>query len=32
MNETRLHVDGVTKRFGSGGTEVVAVRQVSLDG
>ncbi len=31
MNETRLHVDNVTKRFGSGETEVVAVRQVSLD-
>lgn len=31
MNETRLHVDHVTKRFGSGGTEVVAVGGVSLD-
>ena len=31
MNETRLHVEHVTKRFGSGETEVVAVREVSLD-
>ena len=31
MNETRLHVDRVTKRFGTGETEVVAVRDVSLD-
>ena len=30
MNDTRLHVDGVTKRFGVGETEVVAVRNVSL--
>ena len=31
MNETRLHVDGLSKRFGTGETEVVAVREVSLD-
>jgi putative ABC transport system ATP-binding protein len=31
MSETRLHVEGVTKRFGTGETEVVAVRGVSLD-
>ena len=31
MNETRLHVDRVSKRFGGGETEVVAVRAVSLD-
>ena len=31
MNTTGLHVDHLTKRFGSGETEVVAVRGVSLD-
>jgi putative ABC transport system ATP-binding protein len=31
MNDTRLHVEGVTKRFGTGDTEVVAVREVSLE-
>ena len=31
MNETRLHVDRITKRFGSRETEVIAVRDVSLD-
>lgn len=31
MNETGLHVSHVTKRFGAGETEVVAVRDVSLD-
>ena len=31
MNETRLYVNRVTKRFGTGETEVVAVRDVSLD-
>jgi putative ABC transport system ATP-binding protein len=30
MNETRLLVEGITKRFGAGETEVVAVRDVSL--
>jgi len=31
MNESGLHVSHVTKRFGTGETEVVAVRDVSLD-
>ncbi len=31
MNERGLHVTHLTKRFGSGDTEVVAVRDVSLD-
>ena len=31
MNATGLHVDHLTKRFGSGDTEVVAVRDVSLE-
>lgn len=31
MNELRLHVEGITKRFGTGETEVVAVRNISLD-
>ena len=31
MKRKGLHVDGVTKRFGSGDTEVVAVRDVSLN-
>ena len=31
MNQTGLHVSHVTKRFGAGETEVVAVRDVSLD-
>ena len=31
MNETRLRVEGVSRRFGAGETEVVAVRNVSLD-
>lgn len=31
MEGKGLHVDRVTKRFGSGDTEVVAVREVSLD-
>ena len=31
MDGKRLHVDHVTKRFGVGDTEVVAVRDVSLD-
>jgi putative ABC transport system ATP-binding protein len=31
MNGTGLHVDHVTKRFGTGETEVVAVRDVTLD-
>lgn len=31
MTETRLHVDRVSRRFGAGETEVVAVRGVSLD-
>ena len=31
MNGNGLHVDRVTKRFGSGDTEVVAVRDLSLD-
>lgn len=31
MNETRLHVERLTKRFGSGETQVVAVHDVSLD-
>jgi len=31
MNTTGLHVDHLTKRFGSGDTEVVAVRDVSLE-
>lgn len=31
MNETRLVVDRVTKRFGTGETEVVAVHEVSLE-
>src|SRR3972149_1650724 len=31
MHSKGLHVDRVTKRFGSGDTEVVAVREVSLE-
>ena len=31
MGKSSLHVAGVTKRYGSGATEVTAVRRVSLD-
>ncbi len=31
MNASGLHVDHITKRFGTGETEVVAVRDVTLD-
>lgn len=31
MDKHGLRVSGITKRFGSGDTEVVAIRDVSLD-